>query len=65
MYGFCRLGVIPAPSSSAGCVANGLATNDDEEREERRDGREHGHDPHDEVARPRAIQARPLRRRTP
>ena len=27
MYGFCRLGVIPAPSSSAGCVANGLATN--------------------------------------
>src|SRR6185436_2428856 len=27
MYGFCRLGVIPAPSSGAGCVANGLATN--------------------------------------
>src|SRR4249920_2126523 len=26
MYGFCRLGVIPAPSSGAGWVANGLAT---------------------------------------
>ena len=26
MYGFWRLGVIPAPSAGAGCVANGLAT---------------------------------------
>ncbi len=26
MYGFCRLGVRPAPSTGAVCVANGLAT---------------------------------------
>ena len=26
MYGFCRLGVSPAPSSGAVCVSNGLAT---------------------------------------
>ena len=26
MYGFCRLGLSPAPSSGATCVANGLAT---------------------------------------
>jgi hypothetical protein len=26
MYGFWRLGVIPAPSEGAACVANGLAT---------------------------------------
>ena len=26
MYGFCRLGVMPAPSGGAACVANGLAT---------------------------------------
>ncbi len=25
MYGFCRLGFIPAPSAGAACVANGLA----------------------------------------
>ena len=24
MYGFCRLGTIPAPSAGAGAVANGL-----------------------------------------
>src|SRR5919202_795357 len=27
MYGFCRLGLRPAPSAGASCVANGLATN--------------------------------------
>ena len=26
MYGFCRLGVIPAPSAGAGAVPNGLET---------------------------------------
>ena len=26
MYGFCRLGVIPAPSGGGACVVNGLAT---------------------------------------
>ena len=26
MYGFCRLGFMPAPSAGAACVANGLAT---------------------------------------
>ena len=26
MYGFCRLGVSPAPSRGAACVPNGLAT---------------------------------------
>ena len=26
MYGFCRLGVMPAPSAGAAWVANGLAT---------------------------------------
>ena len=26
MYGFCRLGLRPAPSSGATCVSNGLAT---------------------------------------
>ena len=26
MYGFCRLGVSPAPSTGAVCVSNGLAT---------------------------------------
>ena len=53
MYGFWRLGVMPAPSAGAACVANGLATATSEEREEGRDGREHRHDPHDEIARPR------------
>ena len=26
MYGFCRLGTSPAPSTTRGCVSNGLAT---------------------------------------
>ena len=26
MYGFCRLGTMPAPSAGAGAVANGLET---------------------------------------
>ena len=27
MYGFCRLGLRPAPSSGAACTSNGLETN--------------------------------------
>src|SRR3954452_5694598 len=27
MYGFCRLGLRPAPSTGAACTANGLETN--------------------------------------
>jgi hypothetical protein len=27
MYGFCRLGTMPAPSAGAGCTLNGLETN--------------------------------------
>ena len=49
MYGFCRLGVSPAPLSRA--VACRRARDDDEhEREEGRDPTEHRHDPGDEVA---------------
>ena len=51
MYGFWRLGFRPAPSAGAACMANGVATTTSEEREEDRDGPDHGDDPGDEVAR--------------
>ena len=51
MYGFWRLGFNPAPSAGAACVANGRGHDDDEEREEDRDGPHHGDDPGDKVAR--------------
>ncbi len=44
-------GLSPAPSAGAGCVANGLETKHEHEDEERRDAREHRHDPDDEIAR--------------
>ena len=56
MYGFCRLGLRPAPSSGAACVANGLATTTSRNRRSRRDAGEHGRHPHDEVARAPAVE---------
>ncbi len=50
MYGFWRLGLSPLPSAGAACVANGVATDDEQEREEDRDAAEHGRHPGDEVA---------------
>ena len=57
MYGFCRLGVIPAPSAGARLGRERARDDHHEEREERRDAREDRHDPHDQVARPASVQA--------
>ena len=45
MYGFCRLGFSPAPSAGAGCVSNGLETNDEQKAKNVADAAEHRHDP--------------------
>ena len=49
MYGFWRLGLSPAPSSGATCVANGRRDDDEEEREADGDAGEHRRHPDDEV----------------
>ncbi len=50
MYGFCRLGLSPRPSSGATWVANGLATATTRKAKKSAIAPEHRHDPGDEVA---------------
>ena len=49
MYGFCRLGLRPAPSRGAVCVANGLETATSMNAKKTDDAAEHRHGPRDEV----------------
>ena len=50
MYGFCRLGFSPAPSTGAACTSNGLATTTSRNEKPTAIAAEHGRHPDDEVA---------------
>ena len=56
MYGFCRLGLRPAPCSRRRLRPERARDGDEHEREERRDAAEHRHRPRDEVGRAAAVE---------